>query len=417
MRKALIILLVVLVVIGGVYFFYIRPRVTTGQPVPNILTSFFPKTTSTGNNFGPDTNPDGSPIDANAGAAASEPALKQLSPRPIAGYTIYSITTPVSIPSTDPKIKPIITYITDHYVRYVSRVNGYVYEIKNKEIPLQVSNIFIPNIYEAMFADSNNTAILRFLRNDNNTIATYSIPVPPLNSDGTRTQVPGIYLSDNIYNLTVSPDQKSVVRITRDAKGTTVSSSTTTGSSIKKLFTSTFMSWLPQWTTSGVYLQTKAASKTDGYVYLLDQSSSRLKRIVGNIKGLTTSVSPSGQYVLYSESSDTGFSTKIYNSKTSTISAISLNILPEKCAWLQNENLICAGNTSVDPAVYPDSWYAGINHFNDNLYQINTASNTFSTIYTAGIPTYDMINIQVDEAQQLVFFIDKNTGLLYSNKY
>ncbi len=416
MRKALIILLILIFLVAGVYFFYIKPNTQAGKPVPNILTSFFPKTTSIGSNFGSDTNPDGTATNTTI-APAIEPALKQLSPRPIAGYTVYSLSNTVSTPSTNPKVKPVITVTIDHFIRYVSRINGYVYEIKNKDIPLQISNIFIPNIYEASFADNNNTAILRFLRADNNTIATYTVPIPALNSDGTRTQIPGIYLQDNIYNLTVSPDQKNLLRVTRDSTGTILSTSTTRGASVKKLFTSTFMSWLPQWVNSGIYLQTKAASKVDGYVYLLDQKNSRLSRITGNIKGLTTSISPSGQYILYSESSGSGFSTKLYNTKTSTVSTISLNILPEKCVWLKNEDLICAGSDSVDPAIYPDGWYAGINHFSDNLYRISTASNNFSTIYTAGTPTYDMTNLQVDEDRGLVFFIDKNTGLLWQYRY
>ncbi|MDB5254731.1 MAG: seg [Candidatus Nomurabacteria bacterium] len=415
MRKILIITLISLVlIIGGVYFFYFRPRVLSGQPVPNVLTSFFPKVTSSGNSFGADdtaVNPDGTPVTATASK------LKQLTPRPIAGYTAFDISTAVSIPSIDPKVKPTVTTKTDYYVRYVGRTNGYVYEIKNNEIPLQISNILIPNVYEAFFADSNNTALLRFLRPDGQTIATYSVPVPPLNPDNTRTQLSGVYLPDNIFSLAVSPDQKQIARITADDTGTTLSASTAAGKNIKALYKSPFNSWIPQWNASGIYLQTKAAASANGYVYAVDQTAARLRRIVGNVNGLTTSVSPSGAYVLYSESANSSFVTKVFNTKLGTTTTLSLKILPEKCTWLQNEDLICAGNNSVDNGAYPDAWYAGTTHFVDELYRITPNTNTYSVVFNDGARSFDMTNLQVDESQQYLYFVDKNTGILWKYSY
>jgi hypothetical protein len=416
MRKIFIILLVVALVVGGVYFFYIRPKVATDQPLPNVLKPFFPAVTSSGNSFGSDDTSGTTPTDGTT-VTTSTSALKQLTGNPIAGYTIYTISTKVSVPSLDPKQKPTIQTTTDYYLRYVSRANGYVYEIKNESIPLQVTNIFIPNIYEAYFADTNNTALLRFLRPDNQTIATYSVPIPVLNGDGTRTQVAGTYLPDDIFSLAVSPDQSRILRITTDTTGAVFTTSTSKGTVIKNVFKSPFTSWLAQWSAANIYLQTKPASIAEGYMYALNQTTSQLTRIVGNIKGLTTSVSPSGAYVLYSESTNTGFNTKLLNTKTGTISNINLSILPEKCAWLRNDNLICAGNNSVANAVYPDAWYAGITHFNDELYRINTSTNTYSMLFDGGDQSIDMTNLQVDEDNGLVYFIDKNTGLLWQYKY
>lgn len=414
MRKVLIGLIVLILVIAGVYFFYIRPKMNSGEPVPNVISSFFPKVTSNGNAFGPDDTP--VTPDGTAATAANNP-LKQLTSRPVAGYTVFNIATKVSIPSTDPKGKPTIQTNTDYYLRYVSRINGYVYEMKNGSAPLQISNILIPNIYEAVFADNNNTALLRFLRADEKTIATYSVPIPGLNDDGTRTQKPGIYLQDNIYSLAVSPDQTHIARITTDSTGSLVTSSTSTGTTIKTLFRSPFQSWLPQWNTTSVYLQTKAASTADGYLYSIDQASSRLKRILGNIKGFTASVSPSGTYVIYSETVGNTFRTRIFNTKTNAISPLSIDVLPEKCTWLKNEDLVCAGNSTVQDAVYPDAWYAGIMHFSDQLYRISPTTNSYSVLYDGSDASFDMTNIQVDEGQGYAYFIDKNTGILWQYKY
>ena len=426
--------------------------------MPNILKPFFPSSVSNPDGaFGTDTTTGAVP-----GTAPVANPLKQLTGHPVAGYTIFSLTSTVSIPST-PSSSPAATSstgstsspqdssgqasssrvnplkalsvkvskkttvapapttltqtVTDHYLRYISRLNGYVYEIKNGTIPLQISNIFIPNIYEAQFADSNSTTLLRFLRSNNQTIATYSMPIPPLNPDGTRTQNSGVYLPDNILAITVSPDQKLIARVAADQGGALVTTSTTAGTGIKTATRSPFKEWLPQWTNNALYLQTKAASIADGFLYSIDSSTTRLRRVLGNVAGLTTSVSPSGTYVLYSQSVDGGFVTKIFNTRTNTTTNLSLIILPEKCVWLHSEDLLCAGNSSVPNGKYPDDWYAGTMHFSDQLYRINTTSNTYTVLYNDLTQSFDMTNLQVDEGQGFVYFIDKTTGYLWQYKY
>jgi hypothetical protein len=416
MRRILIILGIIIVAWAAVYFFYIKPREKVSTPVPNILKPFFPSSTSNNTgSFGSDNTIPSIP-GTGIGSQTVSP-FKQLTGQPVAGLTIFSLNNTVSVPSTDPKVKPTVQTVTDHYLRYVSRANGYVYEIKNGGVPLQISNVFIPNIYEAYFADNNNTAILRFLRNDNETIATYSVPIPPLNSDGTRTQLSGTYLPDNISALAVSPDQTTVARVMSGQNSTTVSTSASSGTGIKTLLSSPFSEWLPSWAGKTVYVQTKAASVADGFFYSIDQSTARLSRIVGNVSGMTASVSPSGTYVLYSQSTANSFTTELFNTKTGVTTPINLAILPEKCSWLQNENLICAGNSTVASGNYPDDWYAGTTHFFDQLYSISTATDNYTVLYNGQNQSFDMTDLQVDEGQRIVYFIDKNTGLLWQFSY
>ncbi len=412
MRRIFIILLVIVLVWAGVWYFYVRPREQTNAPIPKVVTSFFPKATTSSSNI---LNIDNSTGTVTNNSTTS--ALREITAHPIAGYTLFSLVNQVSVPSTvSGKPTVDVKTTTDHYIRYVSRTNGYVYEIKNGSSATQITNVFIPNVYEAMFADANSTAILRFLRDDQKTIATYSIPVPALNPDGTRTQIPGIYLPDNITALAVSPDQSHIVRIINDKTGASVSTSSSIGGSVKTLTHSPFLEWLPQWTTNAVYLQTKAASVANGFLYTIT-SAARLQRVLGDIAGMTTSVSPSGTYVLYSQSTATGFNTELFNTKTNVTSSINLNILPEKCTWLQNEDLMCAGNTSVPSGTYPDDWYQGTMHFSDQLYEIDPSNNTYTTVYDGSDASFDMTNIQVDEGQRIVYFIDKNTGFLWSYAY
>jgi hypothetical protein len=317
-----------------------------------------------------------------------------------------------------PKAKPVTQTTYSHRIRYVSRSNGYVYEIENGVAPLQVSNVYIPNIYETLFGDNANSALLRFLRPDQTTIATYSVPVPPPNTDGTRTQKEGTYLPDGLLQAAISPDTKQVAYLTTTKSGSTISLATLTNSKKTTLIQTPFREWLLSWPTAkNIFLQTKASALVPGYLYRIDTTEKKLRRVLGDINGLTTSVSPSGTYVLYSQHSDGGFVTRMYNTKTNTTRSLSLVLLPEKCTWLKNDDLICAGNTSVPTAQYPDAWYQGIVSFSDQLYHISSTELAYETLYDGNDASYDMTNLAVDETARVVYFIDKPTGLLWQFTY
>lgn len=413
MRRVFLFIILLVLVGGAVWYFFLRTKTDeNGNPVAATgFQSFFPLG-GTGSDSGPDgvvptgTETPGSPTNVSR--------FTQVTDRAIAGYTVFTLTKTVTLPNPDPKLPPIITTVTDHYLRYVARASGYVYEIKNAEPAVQISNIFIPNIYEATFADSNTTALLRFLRPDSQTIGTYSVPIPPINTDGTRTQIAGTFLSDNIDSLVVSPDTKLLARLTTDQNGALVSTTTTRGATKKDLIRSPFREWLISWPTQNtLYVQTKAASTANGFLYRIDSAAGRLRRVIGDIPGLTTSISQNGASILYSQSTQNGFVTRLFDTKTGVTTNLSLAILPEKCVWYVNNDLLCAGSNTVPEGVYPDSWYAGLTHFQDQLYRINPATNTYSVVYDGTERLFDMTDLKLDEGQNLLYFIDKSSGTLW----
>ncbi len=347
----------------------------------------------------------------------SQSSFKKITNNPVAGYAFFTTTRTITTPNSDPKKKPIVETVVDKVIRYVSRQSGFVYEIKNNTVALQVTNLFIPNIYEVVFADTYNTALLRFLRDDNQTIATYSVPIPPENTDGSRTQKEGMFLPDNITGLSVSPDRKEIVQLVPITNGSTLTTSTSQNKSRKELLLSTLKEWIIFWPQAKtLYVQTKAAGTVDGFLYKINRDERQLRRIVGSTKGLTTSVSPSGTYILYSQSSSTSFTAKLFNTKTGVTQNLNLSILPEKCTWLQNEDLICAGTTTPPEGVYPDVWYAGLVTFSDQLYRIYT-SGLFDVLYENNEYSFDMTNLQADESSNILYFVDKSTGLLWQFSY
>ena len=105
------------------------------------------------------------------------------------------------------------------------------------------------------------------------------------------------------------------------------------------------------------------------------------------------------------------------NTKSNTTRTLNLTILPEKCVWLQNEDLMCAGNTTVPTGEYPDAWYQGTVSLSDQLYRISTATLTYDTLYDASSKQFDMTNLAVNEITRNVYFVDKPTGILWKFEY
>ncbi len=413
MRRVFIIVLLICIASGALWYFKFRTQTNTTGQTQTGFKSFFPiggvnKDNSSDNQIpSPEREDTTTPIGTSS-------LFKQLTSQPIAGFTSFTQTKTVSTPGATPKAKPTIQTITDSIIRYVSRQSGFVYEIKNDSAPLQISNIFIPSIYQAFFADSNQTALLQFLRDDGQTVGTYAVPIPPENTDGTRTQKEGIFLPDGIRGIAVSPDTKEFVRLTTEKTQGVITTTNTLDKNKKEVLRSPLKEWSVFWPkATTLYLQTKPAGIVEGFLYSTDRVNGVLKRIVGNVKGLTASISPSGTLVLYSESTKDGFITKLLHTNTGNIQSVGLSILPEKCSWLKNEDLICAGATSVAPATYPDAWYAGIVSFSDNLFRIYTKTNTFDVLSTETEQSFDMVSLQVDETKNTLFFIDKKTGFLW----
>ncbi len=409
MRRILTIIVIVGFASFAIWYTVFRNKQTLNQPIG--VWSFFP-TGEQGD------VPDGSITTDNTlteGAPSNQPEalFTQMTTQPIAGYTIFSEDRTVTTATNDPK-KPLIETVTDYTLRYVARGNGYVYEVKNSDAPLQITNINIPNIYEAFFI--NNTALVRFLRSDNKTIASYIIPIPPENTDGSRTQRAGIYLTDNIKSIASNPTINTIISVVPTQNGSTIQ--TIANNKTTTIFQSPLREWITSIAnTKNIFLQTRASVNSDGYLYALDQNNQKLKRVLGNIKGLTAQVSPNASFVIYAQSSGNTFITSILDTKTGVTTPLNLSILPEKCVWTSVEDVICAGGGDIPFGVYPDSWYAGLVSFSDKLYRIDPKTSTYTVLYRGEDATFDMTELKVDERRSFVYFINKKDGLLWRFKY
>lgn len=413
MKKFLLILLFLLTISGGGYFLYLRNKQkNTGDQSTSGITfkDFFPSGNSQNTGNTPDEQNNGAP--ENDQEAVVRSRFRQLTKRPIAGYTVFSKTT--TIPGVKGGAKTQAQTTTDYFLRYVSRQSGFIYESKNEDTPIQISNIFIPNIYEALFLNNNESVLLRYLQNDDRTISSYIVPIPPQNPDGTRTQKEGVFLPNNITSVAIAPDQKQIAQLTTEKTNGVLTLSDGVNKNRKELLYSPLKEWLIQWQQQKqLFIQTKPAGTVGGFLYSIDTTEKKLRKVLGNISGLTTSVSPNGEYIIFSESTATGIQTNLFNTKTGNTQKLGVSVLPEKCVWLKNSDALCAGSALFPQGTYPDVWYAGLVSFSDQLYRIYTKNNVFDVVYDDTQESFDMTNLQINEDRNLLYFVDKKTGFLW----
>ena len=416
MRKVLIIIVLLALAFGAWWYFVVRG---TGKTIPQAVSEIsFPlvgKITgrSTGDGTGYNIpNPSGDNSDAAANTPAPKQQLEQLVPTPVAGFTVFNVQK--TLPVATGAAPDAGGFSSNNFVRYVDRASGYVYEIKNGGTATQITNIYIPNIYEAFFGAQGSKAFLRFLRDDQKTIATFAVPIPEANLDGSRTQLAGSFLPDNISSFAVSPDTNLLAQLAPNATGGTVLTvSDTNNKSRKDIMNNNFHDWLISWTAQDrVSVQTKPAGTVEGYFYTILQSDVRLKKVISNIPGLTASISPQGTYVLYSHSTAQGFLTKIYTISGGNATTLAIAALPEKCIWTNDQDVICATDQDLPAGVYPDSWYAGLAHFSDRIIRISPGSGLMTVLYD-GSQEFDATNLVLDEANNQLYFINKNDASLW----
>ena len=429
MQRAFIILAIVTLLSISIWYFFFSTQAAPQSSAPEVRTgSFFPKPEQISPQDDTNTNESNSAqqMAGNSTTSTQDTGTKspfsKMTDGPVAGFISYErqADIPPSVPGEMPKKN------TEHVIRYASRTNGYVFEVTNTTAPLRISNILIPNIYEALFTSDGKSVVERFLQDDQKTISSYIIPIPDQNPDGSRTQKEGTYLANNISSLALSPDGKKSVGVITSAGNTSITTFTIPSNTAdkptvtaKEIYKSPFSEWLVSWPVQkAIFMQSKASNSSEGFLYNLDNITTKLRRILGNIYGMTTSVSPSGNYAVYSQNSDnSSIATYLYNIKSGSSLPIGRNILPEKCAWLSSDDLLCAGNDAIPDGSYPDSWYAGVSHFNDNVYRISARTGDSLVIGDGTEKNLDMINLQVDESQQLLYFMDKKTGILWRLSY
>lgn len=307
-------------------------------------------------------------------------------------------------------------------VRYVDRATGTVHQtFLDKIADKRVTENEIPRIYEVLFANAGSTAILRYLKGDNRTIETFSGIVPKVAEDGDAVlQMRGSFLPENISAITASPDGTKIFYLSPSGTSVVGTIASTDGSGKTQPFSSAFTEWGAQWATGrSILLTTKPSALVPGYAYILDTTTREFSKVLGNIQGLTTLMSPDGKKILYSKTSRNGgsFVLALYDIDTKRSTDLGIDTLPEKCTWAKDSNTVyCAVPNAIGRGAYPDVWYQGVISFSDSLWRIDTKTSLFKTLANpreTGSQEIDGINLVLDPKETKLFVTNKRDGALW----
>ena len=431
MKKIIWIIVIVLIVAGVYWFFFAGNSSQNGNGGKSSLRSLFPFGLSNNTTTGTvSTSTDqGSNTDNGNTASAPYDPLQQLSTRGVVGMTIvlpnYSVlqaaasstsktaTTTVA-PSTNNNLS--IMKSDAPVIRFAERGTGYIYDVdahgKNET---KRTGTTIVRVAEAYFGDNGNSVIFRYLKNDNSTIETYLGRIVASIDSTQFATVKGSFLPENISNLVMSPDGTSLAYLLGTKEGTGGISIKTDGSNKKQLFSSSFDEWLLDWKQGGLFATTKASGDISGYAYLV-QDSGAFQKMIGEVNGLTTNVSPNGKLMLY-DTSGKGKLNLFIRRQNGDSTKLDIKTLPEKCVWNRNSTAIyCAVPIAVsDPSVnYPDDWYLGLTHFNDTIWRVDAGTGNATQISDLEGKSIDATNLLIDQNDTFLFFINKNDGTPWS---
>ena len=314
-------------------------------------------------------------------------------------------------------------------VRFVDLATGFVYETQLFS-PTQnrLSNTTLPLAYNAFWDGQGNSFVAQYLKDDN----TVTTNVLTLKAGNIGT------VANSTGNAATSTDQT----LSGFALGTSISSVSVLGETIFYLqtytglsqgFTSSFdgktkkQIWQSPLTdlsaqmanANTVVLTTKPYQNVPGFAYLVSTGSGNVKKLLGNIPGLVTLVSPDASEVLYSSQSDAGSQMALYNVKSGSAVAVTPATFPEKCVWSKKDATVvyCAVPENSLGGSSLTAWYMGGISFSDDIWKFDLKGNTASIIERLANDAgqqIDVVKPLLSTSEQYLVFTNKTDGTLWS---
>ncbi len=448
-RNFILLILILVFVVAGVFgFLYLRSGTTPVDVVSdgtNFLSQFNPFSSD---NTNESTNGK-TAVDINGDGVLSEEEislslkLKKISSIPIAGFAVFSkerlkdVPTPAPVEptpqtqtegdvATTPKTvkKPAVKAVAPatefaQAVRYVEKSTGNIYQTFTDKIEeRRFSETIIPKIYDAYFGNNGQSVVMRHLKSDEATIETFSgtMPKEKVGEDLTDPNVKGYFLVDNIKDISVSPDNSKIFYLSNFGESTIGTIMGLNDGKKVQVFDSAFTEWNSFWPNNNIItLTTKPSGEVAGQMYMLDVVKKTFSRILGNINGLTTLMSPNGKLVLVGNKD---LSLYLYNTDTKVYVTLGVKTLPEKCTWNKNSEFIyCAVPAYIDDYLYPDDWYRGEVSFSDQIWKINIVDGSTNILtdplLIPGGEDIDGTKLALDANEDYLFFINKKDSFLW----
>lgn len=428
----IVVIIVISLVVGGLigFYFYSKEK----SKLPAFLGKDITKI-----NFGTNnptvkrTSSDGIPVEISTSTPnntttkeKAEPRLRKISTEPISGsdfvfINIYSTSTnplnKLNEPADGkPAPKPVQPKIIGkkENIHFTDRATGHIFETSTStKENLRISNTTVAKVYESFFVEGYNSVIYRDLVGNTDVIRTR---YGSLELSTTTSEEKTLKLTDlpiNSTQVAVSPS-KDRMFLLMDDNGVKGYVSRVNGANRVSVFESPLKEWLVAWpSANNIILTTKASSFSSGFAYSLNPDTKSITRLLGNISGLTTLVSPDASKILFSQSYKGSLRTYVYDRKSDSYTELVNKTLAEKCVWSKvNKDVVyCAAPENIAFNTYPDVWYQGLITFSDNIWRINTKTGELRFVINLQKESgevIDVINPQLDSVEDYMIFTNKS---------
>ncbi len=344
------------------------------------------------------------------------PKLRLLSNAPIGG--MFASTKKIK------KSNQASTTIEENLVRYIDRGTGHVYEANDINASInQISNTTLPKIYESYWNKNLNTIIVRYLKDNSDSITNFYTEIRPVASSTATSSTPfeikGKYLSDQIKEIAVSPEGDKIFTWNIENDGGVGYISNFDEKSKVKIaeipINQVNIDW-PEKNT--VTVTTKGSGSASGFSYSIDTKSAEMKKIIGGIRGLSVKMSNDGKEVIYS-SGNKSVGTYILNLKDNSSSETLFKTLVDKCVWskIRKNEVYCAVPTEIPDGFYPDDWYKGNISFVDQIWHLDVTTgevHLLANLLNLSNTLIDATNLTLDPKENFLYFINKRDLSLWS---
>ena len=391
-----VVLGLLLIALLGYYFILQGTEGETPGGIVSIFKNFFP---FGGGEPTPYATPQ-EPINQGGGVTQEDylQKLRKLSSEPVAGAGVVDVSAGTA-------------------VNYIEKATGHIYEVELfSASKVRISNTTFPLVYDAIWGNKNNSLIARYLKDDNFTVDTYSLSINGLSTTSENTVSGSLFPSDitdisaingGLFFLQKKSDSSSGFISGFDGKGA------------KQIWSSPVKEFLSQYVNSNtVALTTKPERNIPGFLYFVNTSTAAITRVLGDIPGLSTLVSPNaGKILLISSANQT--SMYLYDNSAKTFTQTLPTTFPEKCLWSKKDSntLYCAVPQSSLNSESLISWYKGMVSYSDDIWKYDLANNTadvIASLQSLSSETVDVIKPLLSEGEQYLVFINKIDGSLWS---
>lgn len=323
-------------------------------------------------------------------------ALKQLTTKPVAGFT------EVQLATTTPAKAYYVEAGTGH-IFTIDLETGEETRVSATTIPLTRAAAITPNGAHVMMQAGEGLS------------AEYIIGTLATSSD----ELSNFALSESVLSFAASDDNEFLYAVP-DGNTTLAKAYNPRTNSSRVLFSVPFRDVTIEWgnTSSGPHLAfPKPASRLEGFVYSYTNGSpTRLP-----ISGFGVSAVGSGNAVISSYMQTTGsYTSSGYSYTVSDDLRLPITVVPEKCTFPANleSQAICATSFTNYSNMMPDVWYRGEVTLTDELWEIDPATQTarpIKNISSVAGQSLDVVNPKTNPDGNRFYFQNKvdNTLWLY----